>query len=92
MAATEGCQQRLRKELENAGVVGEQATDGSVTYDDLVRIPYLNAVINEGYRIDPITGIALSRTVPSGGVRLNGFDLPEGVSRFFLVPTLAGIA
>lgn len=58
----------------------EQAKDGSVAYDDLVRLPYLNAIINEGYRIDPITGIALSRTVPSGGVRLNGFDLPEGVS------------
>lgn len=85
----------MRTELE--AIVKAQAKDSSVVaglvaFDELVKLPYLNACINEGYRIDPITGIALSRTVPSGGARLNGFDIPEGVSFVSSIPTLAAIA
>lgn len=83
IASTPGCQNRLRKELEAAKQ--PSGLDGLSTYDDLLQIPYLAACIHEGFRIDPITGISLSRKVPADGVSLNGFNLPGGVSASTIV-------
>jgi cytochrome P450 len=78
ISTTPGCQDRLRREL--ATVKRPSGLDGLATYDELAQLPYLNACIHESYRINPITGLSLSRKVPEGGVTMNGFDIPAGVS------------
>jgi len=44
------------------------------------NLPYLNAVINEGMRIDPPTVIGIPRVVPPGGDTICGKWVPGGVS------------
>jgi cytochrome P450 len=75
----DGCQQRLQEELDTLEV-GNLAK-GLLSYDRLQELPYLSACINEGMRMDPVTGTNLPRQVPAAGVRLNGYDLPSGVSQ-----------
>jgi hypothetical protein len=88
IASTEGCQQRLRSELQTLSLsTPTTSVDGLAPFDELVKLPYLNACINEGYRTDPIIGISLSRRVPPGGATLCGFDIPEGVSPSFRCPS-----
>ncbi|KPI39914.1 Pisatin demethylase [Cyphellophora attinorum] len=77
ISTTPGCQDRLRSEL--AAVKRPSGLDGLATYDELTQLPYLNACIHESYRINPITGLSLSRKVPEGGVTMNGFDIPAGI-------------
>jgi cytochrome P450 len=60
---------KLRAELEAAGWDGNIP----VTYRDGVRLPYLDAVIQEGLRIHPPIGLALERVVPS-----SGWQMPDG--------------
>ena len=48
---------------------------------DLMKLTYLNAVVEEGLRIYPPAGAAhLSRIVPVGGCEISGSFIPEGVS------------
>jgi cytochrome P450 len=44
------------------------------------KLPYLNAVINEGLRIAPPSAIGVPRVVPKGGDTICGQWVPEGVS------------
>lgn len=50
-----------------------------VSYEEANRLPYLNAVIRESMRLHPSVGLILARTVPKGGVVVNGVFIPEGV-------------
>jgi cytochrome P450 len=50
-----------------------------LTFDALVALPYLNAVIDEGLRLSPPVGGALAHVVPEGGDTVCGILLPEGV-------------
>lgn len=43
-------------------------------------MPYLQAVIREGLRIHPSTGLPLERVVPKGGAQIAETFFPEGVS------------
>lgn len=79
IATTSGCQERLQQELSQIERASSEP-DGLLTYDELQQLPYLSACIKETFRINPITGIALSRRVPKGGHKMNGYYLPEGVS------------
>ncbi|KAL9112102.1 MAG: hypothetical protein Q9227_003479 [Pyrenula ochraceoflavens] len=72
----EGCQARLQNELDAAKQQGR--LPGLLNYDDLRQLPYLSACISEGFRMDPVTGLILSRQVPAGGVQLNGHHIPAG--------------
>jgi cytochrome P450 len=60
---------KLRDELEAAGWHGSTP----VTYRDGVRLPYLDAVVQEGLRIHPPIGLALERVVPAAG-----WQMPDG--------------
>lgn len=72
---------RLRDELE-AAELGEYPS-----FKDAQKLPYLQAVINEGLRMHPGVGLPLFRTVPTGGAEVAGKFFPPGVSlsHFFLL-------
>ncbi|KAF2814331.1 cytochrome P450 [Mytilinidion resinicola] len=60
---------KLRAELAAAGYDGSSP----LTYRDGVRLPYLDAVVQEGLRIHPPIGLTLERVVPAGG-----WQMPDG--------------
>jgi cytochrome P450 len=49
------------------------------TFNETLKLPYLQACIKEGLRIHPATGLPLPRLVPQGGATIAGQHLPEGV-------------
>lgn len=55
--------------------------------DRLVKLPYLNACINEALRIFPPVPGSNLRAVPKGGAKVCGYDLPENVRYQFLYCT-----
>ncbi|KAF2787165.1 cytochrome P450 family protein [Melanomma pulvis-pyrius CBS 109.77] len=69
---------RLRNELEGAIRRGEIAD--SITFKQAQKLPYLQAVIKEGLRIHPATGLILGRVVPKGGATIAGCLFPEGTT------------
>jgi Cytochrome P450 len=56
------------------------ASDADLKFEDLTKLPYLTAVIEEGLRIFPSAPIGFVRTVPQGGDTVVGEAIPEGVS------------
>ncbi|KAF8069107.1 cytochrome P450 monooxygenase [Lyophyllum atratum] len=68
-------QQRLHKELdEQLGTEDEIAATG----DQVKRLPYLEACINEGLRIHSTSALGLPRVVPEGGLTVLGQYFPPG--------------
>ncbi|KAJ5910833.1 Cytochrome P450 [Penicillium subrubescens] len=65
----------LRNEIDNAGPLSSPITDAEAK-----RLPYLQAVIEEGLRYWPPIGLLASKIVPKGGATINGFFLPEDSS------------
>jgi hypothetical protein len=65
----------LRKEIDNASPLSSPITDAEAK-----RLPYLQAVIEEGLRYWPPIGLLASKIVPKGGATINGFFLPEDSS------------
>ncbi|KAM5352811.1 hypothetical protein ACJ41O_005533 [Fusarium nematophilum] len=47
-------------------------------YESLEKLPYLNAVINEGLRLWAPGTVSLPRYVPGGGKHIDGYFLPGG--------------
>jgi hypothetical protein len=62
-------------------------SDAEINFEDLVKLPYLTAVIEEGLRIFPSAPIGFVRTVPQGGDTIDGEFVPEGVSPLFYPPS-----
>lgn len=69
---------KLRTEVDEKLAKGE--ISDPVTFADAQKMPYLQAVIQEGLRTHPATGLPLGRVVPEGGVRIAERFFPEGVS------------
>lgn len=63
---------RLRREVD------EFSAQGSIRFKDSQEMPYLQAVIKEALRMHTATGLPLWREVPSGGVQINGYYIPQG--------------
>lgn len=57
-------------------------SDADINFEDLRKLPYLTAVIDEGLRIFPSAPIGFVRTVPVGGDTVDGEYIPGGVSAF----------
>ncbi|KAH6988294.1 cytochrome protein [Ilyonectria sp. MPI-CAGE-AT-0026] len=67
---------KLRREIDT--MVMEGRISDPITFQEAQSMPYLQAVINESFRMHPAVGTILPRVVPKGGVKLGGFDFPEG--------------
>jgi len=68
-------QEKLHKELdEQLGTEDEIAATG----DQVKRLPYLEACINEGLRIHSTSALGLPRVVPEGGLTILGQYFPPG--------------
>jgi len=75
-------QEKLQKELDEA--LG--ASDDTVTtYEQVKRLPYLDAVVNEALRIHSTSGMGLPRVAPEGGLTIDGIHFPQGT--ILSVPT-----
>jgi cytochrome P450 len=56
------------------------ASDADLCFEELVKLPYLTAVIEEGLRIFPSAPIPFVRTVPKGGDTVDGHFIPGGTT------------
>ena len=52
--------------------------DPVATFEQVKRLPYLEAVINEGLRIHSTSSMGLPRRVPEGGLTVLGKTFPSG--------------
>ncbi|KAF5379018.1 hypothetical protein D9615_006079 [Tricholomella constricta] len=75
LASNPHTQAKLHAELdEQLGTEDELAA----TADQVKRLPYLEACINEGLRIHSTSALGLPRVVPEGGLTVLGQFFPEG--------------
>lgn len=75
VAANPDVQSKLHKELdEQLGTEDELVA----TAEQIKRLPYLDACINEALRIQSVSGIGLPRVAPEGGLNVLGHYFPEG--------------
>lgn len=75
LAANPRVQQKLQRELDEA--LGSD-DDPVATYEQVKRLPYLEAVVNEALRVHSTSGIGLPRVVPEGGLSVCGRFFPAG--------------
>lgn len=68
-------------------VLGDVAAD-IVPVDNLeLKLPYLNACLNENFRINPVFTMPLERQVTSPeGFEIEGELVPKGVRGFITIP------
>jgi cytochrome P450 len=68
---------RLRTEIDDAVATGNISSPVA-TYEEAMKLPYLDAVIWEGIRLwPPLLGF-LTKLAPTGGDTVNGIFYPEG--------------
>jgi cytochrome P450 len=77
----------LLKDPTLAKKLQDEIRSSFTSYDEInsastAKLPYLNAVCNEGMRIYPPLAFALPRVVPSTGGVVDGRTLPPGVMSF----------
>lgn len=75
LAANPPVQYKLQKELDDA--LGSEDEYVS-TYEQVKRLPYLEAVINEALRVHSTSSIGLPRIAPEGGLTIQGIHFPQG--------------
>ncbi|KAK0747253.1 cytochrome P450 [Apiosordaria backusii] len=74
----DGRWEKLREELEKAGVTREMCP---VSYKNARSVPYLEGLVRESMRILPGIALGLERYVPAGGFKLpSEHYLPEGTA------------
>lgn len=65
--------QRVRKEIETFDLSSRP------TFQEVQKMPYLQAVIKEAFRVQPGVALPLWREVPRGGAVVAGQFFPDGV-------------
>lgn len=75
-----GLYDRLRQELDEAAESGAFSDNetGLVTFAEAQKLPYLQAVIQEAFRIHPAAGLPLERIVPPQGAEIAGHYVKGG--------------
>ncbi|KAL9092982.1 MAG: hypothetical protein Q9165_004120 [Trypethelium subeluteriae] len=74
------CYEKLMVELdENVrnGTIEDRA-NGVISWADSQKLPYLDAVVQESFRLHPAAGLLLERIVPSQGIDVCGERIPGG--------------
>lgn len=73
--------QKLMQELDEAATNGTIAERGynKVSWAEAQKLPYLDAVIQESFRVYPAAGLILERRTPSQGIDILGEHIPGGV-------------
>jgi len=71
---------RLQAELDAAVSRGSISKGEPVPYDEAAKLDYLQVCMHEAMRMWPNIAIGLPRVVPHGGMTIDGFHLPAGVS------------
>lgn len=66
----------LQQEVDEAFASG--ALSQPPRYMEATKLKYLDAVVTEGMRMHPATGLVLERLVPEGGIVLAGKQIPAG--------------
>ncbi|KAK8199087.1 pisatin demethylase [Phyllosticta capitalensis] len=72
--------QKLMEELDEAvrnGTIVDRE-NGTVTWTEAQKLPYLDAVIQESFRLHPAAGLILERVVPPQGITVCGEFIPGG--------------
>ncbi|KEF62553.1 uncharacterized protein A1O9_00526 [Exophiala aquamarina CBS 119918] len=77
---------KLQVELDEAEARGELSP--YITYEECLRLPYLQAVMKEALRIHPGICFPLERYVPEGGATVCGVHLPAGTNISMSAPTI----
>ena len=74
------CYAKLMEELDTAEAEGRLVPHaiGLVSWADAQKLSYLDAVIQETFRMYPAAGILLERHVPRGGAFICGEHIPSG--------------
>ena len=86
LAANPYAQKKLQADLDAAFPSSEIEADPVLPHEELKRLPYLEAVINEVLRMHSTSGIGLPRDVPAGTtLTVLGRTFPEGTT--LSVPT-----
>ncbi|CAK4033845.1 Pisatin demethylase [Lecanosticta acicola] len=72
--------QKLMNELDEAARNGNIAERecGKVSWSESLKLPYLDAVIQESFRMHPAPGLILERVVPPQGIDILGERIPGG--------------
>lgn len=71
---------KLMKELDEAaqnGIIAEREY-AKVSWSEAQKLPYLDAVIQESFRMHPAPGLLLERVVPPQGMEISGEHIPGG--------------
>ncbi|KAK1825735.1 cytochrome P450, partial [Podospora conica] len=70
----------LRAEIDAAAREGgfSDYETGLVTWHEAQRLPYLDAVVKEAFRLHPAPGLPMERIVPKGGLEIAGRFVPGG--------------
>ncbi|KAL1746722.1 cytochrome P450 [Schizophyllum fasciatum] len=69
-------QAALQRELDDA--LGADAAERVAVHEQVKRLPYLDAAINEALRLHSTSALGLPRIVPAGGLTVLGQHFPEG--------------
>jgi cytochrome P450 len=70
------CYRKLQTKIDSAIAAGKISSP--IRESEAKRLPYLQAVIKEGLRVNPLATGLFSRQVPKGVDALNGIFVPEG--------------
>ncbi|KAK1053222.1 hypothetical protein LTR74_016321 [Friedmanniomyces endolithicus] len=71
---------KLVEELDRAALDGTitERDHGKVSWAESQKLPYLDAVIQESFRMHPAAGLILERVVPPQGIEILGEHIPGG--------------
>ncbi|KAI5199371.1 benzoate 4-monooxygenase cytochrome-like protein P450 [Aureobasidium subglaciale] len=73
--------EKLMQELDDAAETGaiQQRENNKVSWAESQKLPYLDAVIQESFRMHPAAGLILERITPAQGIEICGEHIPGGV-------------